>query len=241
MKISNEILSEILTSDGHNGLIKYSSECINLERRKGSIEVLKRINARNIIHIGCCGHLKNIEQQINSGIHFHKMLQEIADKIIGVDINEEAVSFLSSCDVDNIYAKDIIEDHAEILQIIKNTFNDEPYTIVLPEVLEHIPNPAAFLTAIAEYYGTPDNNIIISVPNALAFGRVCNALFHNSENIYMDHKYMFTPTTILKVMCISGINPLELQFLDLYKYSKIFKKPILGNTILTLGSFKKMI
>ena len=48
---------------------------------------------------------------------------------------------------------------------------------------------------------------------------------------------MFTPTTILKVMCMSGIIPEEIQFFDLYKYSRMFKKPFLGNTIVTVGRF----
>lgn len=239
MKISNDILAEILTDDGHNGIIRYSSECINLERRKGTIEILKNMHAKNIIHIGCCGHLQNIDQQIKSGIHFHVMLRDMANKVIGFDINEEAISRLSSYGVSDIYAKDILEDHDEISQIIKKSFGDEPFVILLPEVLEHIPNPVAFLTGISNYYGKQENRIVISVPSSLGFGRVCNALFHNSENINMDHKYMFTPTTILKVMSISGITPTDLEFFDLYKYSRIFKKPILGNTILTVGNFNK--
>lgn len=34
---------------------------------------------------------------------------------------------------------------------------------------------------------------------------------------------MFTPTTILKTMFVSGIIPKRIEFLDLYKYSKIKK------------------
>ena len=49
---------------------------------------------------------------------------------------------------------------------------------------------------------------------------------------------MFTPTTILKTMFVSGIIPKRIEFLDLYKYSKIFKKSMLGNTIVVVGEIE---
>lgn len=69
-------------------------------------------------------------------------------------------------------------------------------------------------------------------------GHILDALFRNCENINMDHKYMFTPTTILKTMFVSGIIPKRIEFLDLYKYSKIFKKSMLGNTIVVVGEIE---
>ena len=88
---------------------------------------------------------------------------------------------------------------------------------------------------IKAYHRRGNNRILITVPNAYGFGRVRDALLRNTESINMDHKYMFTPTTIMKVMCMAGIIPEEIYFLDLYKYSKLFKKPILGNTIVVIG------
>lgn len=237
MKISKELLEELLTDDGHIGSIKYAPDTEKLARREGTIELLKRMNAGNVIHIGCCGHLHNIKKQMEDGTHFHGMLNKTFKKVIGFDINAEAVDYLSTFGISDIYANDFVEEKEKVREIIEKTFGTEEYTILLPEVLEHTYNPVEFLTKIKNYYGNEKNKILITVPNAYGFGRVRDALLHNTESINMDHKYMFTPTTIMKVMCMAGIMPEEIHFLDLYKYSKIFKKPVLGNTIVVIGKF----
>lgn len=237
MIIDENTISELLTDDGHMGGISFFPEVTPLSRREGTIEILKKMGAVNIIHIGCCGHLHNIKKQIKNNSHFHKLLIQNFKKVIGFDIEEKAVNCLNSFGINDIYAKNFVEDVAEVDKIISEKFNGEPYIVLLPEVLEHIANPVQFLEKITEHHGKSKNRIVISVPNAYGFGRVCDALIHNRECINMDHKYMFTPTTILKVMCMAGIIPEEIQFLDLYKYSRIFKKPMLGNTIVAVGRF----
>lgn len=238
MRISESIQKELLTDDGHMGAIHFTPQYIALPRKEGTIALLKNMDVKNVIHIGCCGHLCNIKNQMESNSHFHSMLIRSFDKVIGFDINQEAVSYLRSFRIPDIYAMDFVQEYEKTSQIIDKAFGAEPYAILLPEVLEHIGNPVSFLSETVRHYGNPSNRLIISVPNAYGFGRVCDALFHNKEYINMDHKYMFTPATLLKVMCMAGIVPEELQFLDLYKYSKIFKKPMLGNTLLASGHFR---
>ncbi len=238
MKINESIRNELLTDDGHMGTVHFDPKYTALPRKEGTIQMLKSMNVKNIIHIGCCGHLCNIKKQMESHSHFHSMLIRSFDKVIGFDINKEAVDYLLSFHITDVYAMDFVQEHETVSEIIGRVFGTEPYAILLPEVLEHIGNPVSFLSETVQYYGDPSNRLVISVPNAYGFGRVCDALFHNKEFINMDHKYMFTPATLLKVMCTAGIVPDELQFLDLYKYSKVFKKPMLGNTILASGYFQ---
>ncbi|GFI17973.1 hypothetical protein IMSAG249_02154 [Lachnospiraceae bacterium] len=237
MIIDDRIINELQTDDGHMGEISFLPEVTALSRREGTIEILKRMGAANIIHIGCCGHFHNIKRQMENNSHFHALLIQNFKKVIGFDIEEKAIKYLTSFGINDIYAKNFVEDVTEVDKIICEKFGNEPYIVLLPEVLEHIANPVQFLEKIKAHHGKDENKILISVPNAYGFGRVWDALFHNRESINMDHKYMFTPTTILKVMCMSGIIPEEIQFFDLYKYSRIFKKPFLGNTIVTVGRF----
>lgn len=237
MIITEKIMNELLTDDGHMGTVQYTSEFNSYDRKRGTISTLKNLGAKNIIHIGCCGHLQNIQKQMENNAHFHVMLLNNFEKVIGFDINEEAVSYLSSSGIPHVYKKDFVNESQEIFPIINNVFKDEPYMILLPEVLEHISNPVTFLSETVKYYGKSENKIVITVPNAYGFGRVLDALLHNKEHINMDHKYMFTPTTLLKVMSTSNITPTDIYFFDLYRYSRVFKKPVLGNTILAVGKF----
>ncbi len=235
MLVDEKILKELATEDGHMGKILFAKEINCLSRREGTIEILKEIGEKNIIHVGCTGHLHNIEKQLENGTHFHKMLMENFGNVIGVDINGEAISKLKKSGIENVYELNVLTEEDRLEKIIQESFGENKYTILLPEVLEHIPNPVDFLSTIVKGQRGRECKIVISVPNAYGFGHVCDALFHNCENINMDHKYMFTPTTILKTMFVSGIIPQKIEFLDLYKYSKIFRKPILGNTIVVVG------
>ena len=238
MVIDKNIIKELQTDDGHMGKISFLPEVTTLARREGTIEILKKMETVNIIHIGCCGHFHNIKEQIENHSHFHSMLVDSFQRVIGFDIDKKSVDYLSSMGISDVYAQNFVDDTVEVSAIISSKFGDEQYVILLPEVLEHIPNPVFFLEKIVEHHGKKQNKILISVPNAYGFGRVRDALFHNCESINMDHKYMFTPTTILKVMCMAGITPEEIHFFDLYKYSRILKKPMLGNTIVTIGRFE---
>ncbi|MDE7287800.1 MAG: hypothetical protein K2N55_13305 [Lachnospiraceae bacterium] len=239
MIIDEKLLKELQTDDGHMGTIPFSPEVTTLARREGTIEILKKMKAVNIVHIGCCGHFHNIKKQIENHSHFHAMLIQNFERVVGFDIDKKSVDYLSTLGIDDVYAQNFVEDTADVSKIISEKFGGEPYVILLPEVLEHIPNPVYFLEKIVEYHGKNQNKILISVPNAYGFGRVRDALLHNRESINMDHKYMFTPTTILKVICMAGIVPEEILFFDLYKYSRIFKKGMLGNTIVVTGHFEK--
>jgi hypothetical protein len=76
--------------------------------------------------------------------------------------------------------------------------------IVAGEVLEHIDDPVMFLKAIREKYGACTERIIITVPNALSYTNFRFAL-RNIEMINSDHRFWFTPFTLLKVATQAGI------------------------------------
>ena len=188
MNISNELLEELLTEDGHSGKISFAPNEKYYTRREGTIELLRKVGYQNVVHVGCCGHLRNIDKQINSGTHFHENLLDNFDKVLGFDIYQEAIEKLASYHIPDIYSCDFVNDTEQALNIIQSAFGDEPYSILIPEVLEHIPNPVDFLDKVRKTYCGKGNKLIITVPNAYGFGRICEGLFHNSETINMDHK-----------------------------------------------------
>ena len=76
--------------------------------------------------------------------------------------------------------------------------------IVAGEVLEHIDDPVMFLKSIREKYGACTERILITVPNALSYTNFRFAL-RNIEMINTDHRFWFTPYTLLKVASQAGI------------------------------------
>lgn len=60
--VDEKLLKELETEDGHMGKILFRKEINCLSRRQGTIEILKEVEGKNIIHVGCAGHLHNIEK-----------------------------------------------------------------------------------------------------------------------------------------------------------------------------------
>lgn len=96
MKIDQDLIKELQTDDGHMGEVTYDPGYQKLPRREVIINELKKMNIKNVVHIGCCGHLKNIKKQIENKTSLHMLLIQNFEKVIGFDINGEAVQFFQN-------------------------------------------------------------------------------------------------------------------------------------------------
>lgn len=233
MKITKEVKETLKTTDGHSYKFNIDISREGIDRKNQMIKVLKKINCENIIHIGCCGHLNNIQRQLDNGTWFHDMLCDNFDNVIGTDINKEAIDFLINKGKKRVYARDAISDSVKLIEELERKKISGETAIILPEVLEHIDNPINFLKNLKERY--PNNYIIITVPNAFGTWVMKGTVIHNYELINSDHKYWFTPYTLIKNMAEAGIDVTDLMFCDWSIITKLLKKPILSNTLLALG------
>jgi hypothetical protein len=188
---------------------------------------------KKVIHLGCTDHLPLIDARIRGGTYFHRQLTCVASACIGVDINTEAVNHLYKQGIRNVISADIT------LPGIKAIENENWDYMVIPDVLEHIPNPASFLSSIAEVYGSNVSRFIISVPNA--YGNAMQAKEHyGQEVINYDHCFWFSPYTLCKVIKASGLVPDEIFMCSyenptdmILKRSELYKQyPLLLNTII---------
>jgi len=208
--------------------------------------IIKIIKGKRIIHVGCVDHVNLIETKIKNNNYFHKLLTDNAKHCIGVDINKPGIDLLKSkYNFDNVYYLDLINENLDIID------NEKWDYILLGEILEHVDNPVNFLKTIKEKYKKNIDKIIITVPNALNLNTYRNAKKFKSENINSDHRYWFTPYTILKVLYQAEIIPLETIFAGRIKLNttELLKKRLLSsilkinikypfyyfNTIITIG------
>jgi len=159
--------------------------------------IFKLLAEKRVIHLGCTDHVSMIDAKIKAGAYLHRQLSYIAAECIGVDINAEAAERARSHGVDNIVVSDITVPG---IKEIEEKYWD---CILIPEVIEHIPNPAAFLQAIDETYGEYFNQIMLTVPN------IYGSFLHGwesfrRENLNIEHCFWFTPYTICKVLHSAG-------------------------------------
>jgi len=194
-----------------------------------------KCRGKNIIHIGFADHKDLIMKKLQNNVWLHKRLLDVCNVCFGIDIDCQAVEFVrNTLGISNVYCLDLINQDLPS-ELSKSHFD----YVLLPEVLEHLDDPLLFLKEIRRKFNDIAERIIVTVPNAF---RLLN--FHlamkNSEGINTDHRYWFTPYTILKLIVRAGFEPEGLFMADLYPSSSDlpFKIPILREDIVLIAKFR---
>ena len=177
---------------------------------------------KKVIHLGCADHKELIDYKLANNTWVHKVITDVAQKCIGFDINEKAIEYIHSKGFLNVDCTDILKNKNE--SILSESWD----YILLGEVLEHIDNPVNFLENIKNKYQSSIKNIVITVPNAL---RLLNFKYSlkNIEFINSDHRFWFTPYTIIKVVSEAGFIPVNIDMCLYYRPSRLslIKRPFL--------------
>jgi hypothetical protein len=209
---------------------------------RSRIDVLSELCAdRQVIHLGCVDHdVKQIRKKLKRNKWLHKRLCDVSERCLGIDISEDGIRYLrEKLGFDDVSVIDITAGK-------DSTITSQPWDyLLIPEVLEHIDNPVAFLSAIRDNYRDHIRQVVITVPNA--FSRDINRLARKGfEGINTDHRYWFTPYTLSKVVTQAGIsidNIIMCKGGIVKKRSFIrnryFRKhPLLRGNIVLLGQFR---
>lgn len=202
------------------------------------VDILKELCAgKKIIHVGCVDHNpETVERKRAKGTWLHQTLTDVSARVLGVDIEEKSIAYLQSIGVDNVMVADITNPPPEIS-------SEQWDYVVIPEVIEHIGNPVAFLKGVRAAMSGKAGGLILTTPNAFSQENFKFAR-GNKENINSDHRFWFTPYTLSKIvmdagytigrihMCKGGtVNPQSLRNL----YLKM--KPMLRNNIVMTATF----
>lgn len=164
------------------------------------LELLEKLVAgRKVIHVGFADHRDLILRKIKENSWLHKRLMDVSSKCVGVDIDRQAVDFVKKeLGLTEVYCFDVTKDD------IPQTIRDEKWDyLLLGEVLEHVDNPVQFLSSLRERFSNMVNSVIITAPNALRIGNFELAL-RGIEAINSDHRYWFTPYTLMKIATCAG-------------------------------------
>jgi hypothetical protein len=198
--------------------------------------VAKLVSGKKVVHFGCVDHLPLIEHRRKTGNWLHEILANRCSDLVGVDINEEGIQYMRNAGFET-YNSNVVTENPPAAIVSK-----EWDYIVAGEVLEHIDDPVMFLKAIREKYGVCTKRIIITVPNAMSYTNFRFAL-RNIEMINSDHRFWFSPFTLMKVVSQAGItvegfdlcvdeNP---SFFSVKWWLK--NKPLFRNRIVLIGKF----
>ncbi len=196
--------------------------------------LIEQCRDKKIIHLGCVDHnIKIISEKLARSKWLHAELVAVAEHCLGVDINAKGIDYISNTiGIRDVIALDIVHDECSVITSRKWDI------LLIPDVLEHINDPVAFLSEIRRKFDKCISTVIITVPNAFALQNFSYSR-RNIECINTDHRYLFSPYTLAKVateagfkidkflMCNSGVVKKH-QFLKNYAYSR---RPLTRNSI----------
>jgi len=232
-----------LRGDEHENSLSFQPVLEDADRRyRTRIEVLRVLCAgRKVIHFGCVDHsIATIRHKIGRKKWVHKEISEVAARCYGVDINQEGIDFIKDIlGFDDVAVIDILKDQCPAIM------EDSWDYVLLPEILEHTDNPVLFLEAIREKLAPCVKGIIITVPNCF-YGKIGSWAKRGVELINTDHRYWFSPYTLLKVAIRAGIRPERMltcrngmiNRFSLFKNFYYKRHPMLRNAIVLVGDFE---
>lgn len=179
---------------------------------------------KTIMHLGFVDHIPLIDEKIKKRGWLHKKLIDNCKICFGVDINKEGIDYIQeNYNYPHLYAIDIINDELPN-EIAKERID----YLLIPDVIEHIGNPVAFLKAIKEKLTNVDK-IVLTTPNALRLNNFIFAL-KNIECINTDHRFWFTPFTLSKILTDAGF---EIYNIGFYEHGNLSRRQILRKLFLS--------
>lgn len=161
--------------------------------------IVRNAAGKKVIDVGFADHIELVNDKRNRGEWLHDRVAQVAALVVGVDTNQAAVESVSELGVSNVFAVDLAEPITEPA-IAERDFD----LIILGEVLEHIGNPVGFLRSVVASLGRPNQQILITVPNAWSAVALIN-VFRGAEVVNTDHRFWFTPFTVAKVAIDAGL------------------------------------
>ena len=161
------------------------------------------VRGGRVLHLGFADHAPLIADKRQQGVWLHDQVQHAAAACVGVDINPEAVALATQLGVTDLHCLDIFDPAFERLMAAF-----EPTHVLLPDVMEHLHHPVAFLQRVGQV--APQATLVVSVPNGLSLRNVWQAL-QGVERINTDHLCWYSPFTVLKVLARAGYVCMDAQ------------------------------
>lgn len=191
----NEIGS-YLSGESFSDDLPYRPQIISHHHPRSDV-LASWVAGRRVLHVGFADHVPLIARRMADGTWLHARLSRSASMCQGIDINPEAVKTARRLGFDNVQVLDIFSPDAAAT-LAKWGVD----LVMVPDVIEHVPDPAAFLRRLAQCL--PEAEFVVTVPNALSLRNAIRAV-RGLEHINTDHRVWFSPFTLLKVLADAGL------------------------------------
>ncbi len=177
------------------------------------LTILAACEGKSVLHVGACDAPFELDKG-KAGALLHQKVRKVANRIVGVDIDAQAVGALKSLGVDDILLADITKDaHA--------LFGQKFDVVLCCDVIEHVPSPGPLLQACRSYMRS-DSKLIVTTINATAVKPALRALA-GKEAVHSDHVAYYSFSTLGKLLVMENLRPIEF---GVFAYPSVH--PLLG-------------
>ncbi len=150
-----------------------------------------RVAGRRVLDLGCYDETALVKK--GTGSWLHEELGKTAASLVGVD----ASSSIPDAGIDTGFS---VIHRGDAYRLDPEVCGD-PEVIVAGELIEHVPDPVAFVTALRTSF--PDAEVILTTPNTTAITNVWLAPLRR-ESMHPDHLFVMSFTSLQTTLSRAG-------------------------------------
>lgn len=154
---------------------------------------------KTVLDVGTVGDLEHHWQEKNKWVFWH--LQEVAKKVVGIDIDEKSVLKIHELGCPNVIVGD-----AECYQ-----FSEQFDVVTAGELIEHLNNPGLFLANMYKQL-KPNGQIIITTPNTFSINYILRAFFFGRVPLFKEHVNAYTDTLLYELLRRYGFKVVKVHY-----------------------------
>jgi 2-polyprenyl-3-methyl-5-hydroxy-6-metoxy-1,4-benzoquinol methylase len=162
--------------------------------------IRERSAGRRVIHIGCV----DAGMDGQSDANLHRDLVESTAFLVGVDVDTAGIERMRAAGIDNLFLGDVATD-AALRQRIVTSVSGNADLIIAGEVLEHVRNAGGLLDGLREMAVATGADVVVTVPNALAFRAQLASIRRRIELVHEDHVAYYSPVTLANAVSRAGL------------------------------------
>lgn len=149
---------------------------------------------KRVLHVGCTDSPMTTSRIKNNKL-LHTRLVQVAEEVIGLDIDREGIETLSNL----MPEQKFLVHNAEELDRCEALAGKKFDVVVAADVIEHISNIGLFLAGIRNKLN-PGGKLLITTPQAFAIKRMITMILLSYENVHPDHIAYFSPATLFRIL-----------------------------------------
>lgn len=172
--------------------------------------IIERCKHLRTLDVGCVGDWDYSTKGMANSLHMR--LRDNIPNLTGVDMMEEGVKSLNQLGANCYFS--LAED-------VPSLGLDPFEAILIGDIIEHIPDPCAFLTSLRPLLAD-DGIIVCTTPNALSYFWTSMRLF-NKEVTRYQHTAWYCTVTLENLFLYAGFKALDISCTNYHSHMKRFR------------------